>query len=146
MGNLRFDTLIANEKAFKLRYDVLRVKRGAAHLRQIQESDAVTIANPFRPVTPPQVIEGAYSDDRHLRMFKVVRENGPWPLILAQHFKSPEEVIATTSGTMPEGFERSWDMFLPPVFSGYFAQGHTAVYPYRAGRHGFDRLSPVISA
>lgn len=113
MGNLRFGTLIANEKAFKLRYDVLRVKRGAAHLRQIQESNAVTIANPFRPVTPPQVIEGAYSDDWHLRMFKVVRENGPWPLILAQHFKSPEEVIATTSGTMPEGFERSWDMFFP---------------------------------
>ncbi|WP_375196272.1 hypothetical protein [Sphingobium sp.] len=89
----------------------------------------MTSANPFRPVAPPQIIEGAFTEDQHQRMLKVVRDNGPWSLILAQHFKSPEEVVATTSGTIPEGFKPTWDMFLSPVFRGYFAQGHTSVHP-----------------
>ena len=83
----------------------------------------------FRPVAPPQIIENAYSEDQHRRMLNVVRENGPWSLILAQHFKSPEEVVATTSGSLPEGFTPTWDMFLSPVFRGYFAQGSTVQHP-----------------
>jgi hypothetical protein len=83
----------------------------------------------FRPVAPPQIIEGAYSEDQHRRMLNVVRENGPWSLILAQHFKSPEEVVATTSGSLPDGFKPTWDMFLSPVFRGYFAQGSTVQHP-----------------
>jgi hypothetical protein len=81
----------------------------------------------FRPVAEPQIIEGAYTEDQHRRMFDVVRRNGPWSLILAQHFKSPEEVIASTSGMAPKGV--TWDMFLNPVFRGYFAQGHTILHP-----------------
>lgn len=83
----------------------------------------------FRPVAEPQVIEGAYTPDQHARMLDIVRKNGPWSLILAQHFKSPEEVIATTSGMVPEGFTPTWDMFLSPVFRGYFGQDATAFYP-----------------
>jgi len=83
----------------------------------------------FRPIAPPQVIEDAYTEDQHRRMLNVVRQNGPWSLILAQHFKSPEEVVATTSGSMPEGFKPTWDMFLSPVFRGYFAEGSTSVHP-----------------
>lgn len=83
----------------------------------------------FRPVAPPQVIENAFTPDQHERLLKVVRDNGPWSLILAQHFKSPEEVVATTSGMTPEGFKPSWDMFLTPVFRGYLAQGHTVIHP-----------------
>jgi hypothetical protein len=89
----------------------------------------MSTASVFRPVAEPQIIEGAYSDDQHGRMLDVVRRNGPWSLILAQHFKSPEEVIATTSGSIPEGFTPTWDMFLSPVFRGYLAQGHTCLYP-----------------
>ena len=49
-----------------------------------------------------------------------MRRNGPWQLILAEHFKTPEEVFATTSGTIPEGVELTWDMLLHnPVFRGY---------------------------
>lgn len=87
------------------------------------------MTSPFIPVAPPQIIEGAYSEDQHRRMLDVVREKGPWSLILSQHFKSPEEVIASTSGSMPEGFKPTWDMFLSPVFRGYFAQGFTSVHP-----------------
>lgn len=83
----------------------------------------------FRPVAEPRVIENAFTPDQHERMLNVVRENGPWSLILAQHFKSPEEVIATTSGSIPEGFTPTWDMFLSPVFRGYFAQASTMLYP-----------------
>lgn len=56
------------------------------------------LADQFRPVAPPYVIEGAYTEDQRQRIFQVVRDNGPWPLILAENFKSPEEVIATTGG------------------------------------------------
>jgi len=86
-------------------------------------------ASLFRPVASPRIIEGAYTPDQHARMLDVVRRNGPWSLILAQHFKSPEEVIATTSGAVPEGFTPTWDMFLSPVFRGYLGKASTALYP-----------------
>ena len=83
----------------------------------------------FRPVGEPRIIEGAYTEDQHRRLLDVVRRSGPHSLILAQHFKTPEEVVATTSGQMPEGFKPTWDMFLSPVFRGYLAQGHTVLHP-----------------
>lgn len=85
--------------------------------------------NIFRPVAEPQIIENAFTEDQHRRMLDVVRRNGPWSLILAQHFATPEEVIATTSGSLPPGVTASWDMFLSPVFRGYFAEGHVALQP-----------------
>ena len=57
----------------------------------------------FRPVAEPRIIENAYTEDQHRRLLDVVRRNGPWTLILAQHFKSAEELIATTAGMVPEG-------------------------------------------
>ena len=86
-------------------------------------------AEVFRPVAEPRIIEGAFTPDQHQRMLGVIRREGPWTLILSQHFKSPEEVIATTSGSVPEGFTPTWDMFLSPVFRGYFAKGMTSLYP-----------------
>lgn len=83
----------------------------------------------FRPVAPPRVIEGAYSADQHQRMLEVVRDNGPWQLIIAQHFSSAEELIATTSGQLPEGVTPSLDMFLSPVFRGYFTHHETCIHP-----------------
>jgi len=59
----------------------------------------------------------------------VVRRNGPWPLILAENFKTPEEVIATTSGALPEGFKATWDMVLTPVFRGYLARQGVCYHP-----------------
>ena len=83
----------------------------------------------FRPIAPPRIIEDAYSEDQHRRLADVVRRNGPWALILAQHFKSAKEVVATTSGVLPEGVKASWDDFLSPVFRGYLARGSTCLYP-----------------
>jgi hypothetical protein len=54
---------------------------------------------------------------------EVVRTHGPWQLILAESFETPEEVIATTSGELPEGVEPTWEMLLRnPVFRGYLAR------------------------
>jgi hypothetical protein len=92
-------------------------------------SDITQLADNFRPVAPPRIIEGAYSDDQHRRLLNIVRENGPWQLILAENFKTPEEVIATTSGKIPEGVTLTWDMILNPVFRGYLARQGVCFYP-----------------
>jgi hypothetical protein len=86
-------------------------------------------ATVFRPIASPQVIENAFTADQHRRMLDVVRTNGPWSLILAQHFNSPEEVVAATSANTAEDINPTWDMFLSPVFRGYFAQAHTVIHP-----------------
>ncbi len=83
----------------------------------------------LRPVAEPRIIENAFSEDQHRRMLDVVRRQGPHSLILSQHFKSPEEVVASLAGQLPAGVKPSWDMFLTPVFRGYFAKGHTVLHP-----------------
>lgn len=83
----------------------------------------------IRPVAEPRVIDDAYSDDQHARMVDVIRREGPWKLVLAQHFKSAEEVVATMSGEIPEGVTPSFDMFLTPSFRGYFGRHGACLYP-----------------
>ena len=87
------------------------------------------LAEKFRPVARPRIIESAYTEDQHQRLLNVVRQHGPWQLILAENFKTPEEVIATTSGTIPEGVTLTWDMILNPVFRGYLARQGVCFYP-----------------
>ena len=53
----------------------------------------------LRPVAEPRVIEDAYSEDQHRRLLALARSRGPWKLIIAHHFQSAEELIATTSGS-----------------------------------------------
>ena len=83
----------------------------------------------IRPVAEPQVIDGVYTDDQIRRMFAAIRQHGPWKMVLAQHFKSAEEVVATMSGSMPEGVEPSFDMFLTPNFRGYFGENGMSNFP-----------------
>lgn len=87
------------------------------------------LASVIRPIAEPRILDGAYSDDQHRRMIDVVRRERPWQLILAQHFSSAEEVVATMSGAMPEGVTPTFDMFLTPNFRGYFAKYGTCLYP-----------------
>jgi len=83
----------------------------------------------LRPVAEPQVIENAFTEGQHRRLLALVRREGPYAPILAQHFSSPQEVVASLAGQLPEGVEPTWDMFLTPVFRGYLAKGHTVLHP-----------------
>ena len=43
----------------------------------------------LRPAAPPREIDNVYTDDQRERLLDVVRTEGPWKLIIAQHFASP---------------------------------------------------------
>jgi hypothetical protein len=86
-------------------------------------------AKTLRPVSEPRVIEEAYTDDQHQRLLDVVRRRGPWQLIIAQHFQSAEELVATTSGMLPEGVVPTLEMFLSPVFRGLLSYDKVCLYP-----------------
>jgi hypothetical protein len=83
----------------------------------------------LRPAAPPREVDAVYTDDQRARLLDVVRNEGPWRLIIAQHFASPEELMATMSGAFPEGFTPSLDLFLTPTFRGYLANYGTVLYP-----------------
>lgn len=87
------------------------------------------VASTFLPIAPPRIVDSLYTADQHQRVLDVIRREGPWSLILAQYFASPEEVIATSTGSIPEGFTPTWDMFMNPVFRGYIADNGVNRYP-----------------
>ena len=93
------------------------------------QAEKQRLAKILRPVAPPVVLENVYTQDEHDRLLGVVRDHGPWKLIIAQHFASAEELIATMSGSMPEGVEPSLDMFVSPTFRGFLANYGTVLYP-----------------
>ena len=74
----------------------------------------------LRPVAPPREIDRPFTEDQKRRLLDVVH-GGDWKLILAQHFASAEELLATFAGGFPEGFTPSLDMFLTPTFRGFYA-------------------------
>ena len=39
------------------------------------------MAEVLRPVAPPRVLEGVYTDDQHERLLGIVKRHGPWPTI-----------------------------------------------------------------
>ena len=83
----------------------------------------------IRPVAEPRIVDAAYNDDQHDRIVRLVREKGPWEMILAQHFSSAEEVVATLAGALPEGVTPTFDMFLTPNFRGTLAKYGACLYP-----------------
>src|SRR4029078_1266434 len=87
------------------------------------------LSDVLRPVAPPREIDNVYTADQKRPLLEVVRTGGPWRLIIAQHFASAEELMATMSGMFPEGFEPTLDLFLTPTFRGYLANYGTVLYP-----------------
>ena len=82
----------------------------------------------LQPVSPPRELANIFTEDQRRRLLDVVH-GGEWKLILAQHFASPEELIATFAGGFPEGFEPTLDMFLSPTFRGFYANYSTCMFP-----------------
>jgi len=92
-------------------------------------ADRQALSDILRPVSAPRVLNNVYSDDQRERLLDVVRTQGPWKLIIAQHFANVEELIATLSGGMPEGVEPALDSFVTPTFRGFYANYSTVLYP-----------------
>jgi hypothetical protein len=84
----------------------------------------------LRPVAPPTVLEGVYTDDQHERILNVIKENGPWPSIISLHFDSVEELMATSN---PGGAETTYGFTLDDVaiahFRGFFAKDSINFFP-----------------
>ena len=59
--------------------------------RRIQLSDVL------RPAAPPREIDNVYTEDQRECLLDVVRTEGPWKLIIAQHFATADELMATMS-------------------------------------------------
>ena len=89
---------------------------------------SVSRSDRLKPISEPVILDNVYTPDQHRRLLEVARREGPWSLILAQHFKTPEEVIATMSGKLPEGVTPTMDMFLTPCFRGHFAEGGVCLF------------------
>jgi hypothetical protein len=82
----------------------------------------------LQPVAPPREIDKPFTEDQKRRLLDVVH-GGDWKLILAQHFASPEELLATFTGGFPEGFTPTLDMFLTPTFRGFYANYSALLQP-----------------
>lgn len=95
-------------------------------MNQAQRSQ---LAQVLRPASPPREISDVYTDDQRGRLLDIVRHEGPWKLIIAQHFSSAEELIATMSGKLPDGVQPSLDLFLTATFRGFLANYSTCLYP-----------------
>jgi len=83
----------------------------------------------LRPVAPPSVLEGVFSEDQYERMLDVIKRHGPWPTITAHHFNTVEELVATSTGVVPEGLDLTLDDVATAHFRGFFAENSVAYYP-----------------
>jgi hypothetical protein len=85
----------------------------------------------LRPVAPPRILEGLYTDEQHARMLDVIQRHGPWPTITAHHFETVEELVATSSGPLPEGGAGSLtrDDITTAHFRGYFGKNSVCYHP-----------------
>ena len=82
----------------------------------------------LRPAAPPRVLEGVYTDEQHERIVDVIKRNGPWPTITAHHFDTVEELVATSTGVVPDGLQLSLDDIATGHFRGFFGEGGVPFY------------------
>jgi hypothetical protein len=95
----------------------------------MHSAEQLALSDTLRPVAPPRIVDSPYTDEQFGRMVKVIRDHGPWDLILKHHFRSVEEVVATTSGGADIDLSKiSMDAFLSPAFRGFFADNGVCLF------------------
>lgn len=93
-------------------------------------NDRERLAELLRPVSPPRVLEGVYTDDQYERMLDVVKRRGPWKTITSQAFKSVDELVATSnSGNADKEGAMTLDDIASGHFRGRLAQDSVCLYP-----------------
>src|SRR5438067_10489123 len=98
-------------------------------MTMMTQSRRQELSDILRPAAPPREIDHVYTDDQRERLLGVVHDHGPWKLIIAQHFASADELIATSAASMPEGVTPQLDWFLTPTFRGFYANYSATLYP-----------------
>lgn len=91
-------------------------------------TDLERLAAVLTPAAPPVVLDDVYRDDEHERLLRVVQEGGPWPTIVAHHFSSADELIATTTGTVPKDHGLTLDMLSTANFRGFYAENSICLH------------------
>ena len=87
------------------------------------------LAKVLTPVAPPRIVDDLYTDDQYERMLEVIKRHGPWPSIIAQHFETVDEVIATTTGTIAGEHGLTLDDIATAVFRGFFGKNSVCFHP-----------------
>jgi hypothetical protein len=83
----------------------------------------------LRPIAPPRVLEGVYSEDQHARLLGVITGHGPWPTIMAHHFSTVEELMATSNGGNADKVGVTLDDVATANFRGILGKGSVALFP-----------------
>lgn len=94
-----------------------------ANLADLAEKRAAELI----PFAPPRVRHDVFSPEQVEALFAAVHRGPANGLLVRQLFKSAEEIVAATSGTMPEGL--TLDDFLAPMFHGYLAKNSACLDP-----------------
>lgn len=79
------------------------------------------------PFAPPRVQDDVYTPEQVEALFAAVHRGPANGLLVRQLFKSAEEIVASTSGSMPEGL--TLEHFLSPMFHGYLAKNSAVLDP-----------------
>ena len=87
------------------------------------------LAKVLTPVAPPRIIDDVYTEDQYERMLAVIKREGPWRSIIAHHFETVDEVIATTTGLIPKDHGLTLDDIAGAHFRGFFANNSVCFYP-----------------
>jgi hypothetical protein len=87
------------------------------------------LAQVLRPAAPPRVLDDVYSESQYARLLGIVAQRRPWPTITAHHFQSVDELIATSTGTVPKDHGLTLDDIATAGFRGFYAQNSVCFYP-----------------
>lgn len=87
------------------------------------------LAKVLTPVAPPLIVDDVYTEDQHQRILEVIKAHGPWPSIIAHHFETVDEVMASLTGVVPEGHGMTLDDIATAQFRGFFGESGVCYYP-----------------
>jgi len=93
------------------------------------DNDLLRLNEILRPVAPPRVLEDVYTEDQYQRILGVLKTNGPWPTIMAHHFSTVDELMATSNSGASDKAGLTLDDVATAHFRGILGEGSVAFFP-----------------